>query len=298
MTRQQATGLVLLGGIFMSFVGVLLRQIDMADAFQILFYRSIGLSAIVAVLACLHRRSRPGAFLASLGRPEWFAGVLLGFAFSFYIYSMLNTTVANTLFILSIAPFFAALLGWCLIGERPTIVTWLAMGLAVTGVGLMVYDGFTGGRLAGNIFALASALCFAGMLVIVRRSRRSDMLGGAFTGGLVAMVLNGVAAVAFGAGLAVSVHDFGLSLAMGAFTIGIGIALVTWGAAHLPAAEVAILVLIESVLGPLWVWLIFGETSSAFVIAGGAIVLASVIFQASFGRYRTATPGDTAAIGR
>ena len=121
---------ILLGGIFMSFVGVLLRQIDTADAFQILFYRSIGLSAIVAVLACLHRRSRPGAFLASLGRPEWFAGVLLGFAFSFYIYSMLNTTVANTLFILSIAPFFAALLGWCLIGERPTIVTWLAMGWA------------------------------------------------------------------------------------------------------------------------------------------------------------------------
>lgn len=264
----------------MSTVGVLLRYIESADGYQVLFYRSIGLCAVVMLIACVRRSSDPLTFLNSLKPTDWLAGSMLGLAFSFYVYSMLLTTIAVTLFLLSIAPFFAAILGWVFAGDKPTISTWLSMCLAILGVSIMVYDGVTSGNIVGNLFAMLSALLFAAMLVVMRVKKHEDSLGGTFIGGLVACLLNGFIAIALGSGLAATTYDIGLSLFMGAFTIGIGIALVTWAAAWLPPAEVSILVLIESVLGPLWGWLIIGENNSQWVFLGGAILLGAVVLQA------------------
>lgn len=273
--------MVLAGGIFMSTVGVLLRFIEAADGYQILFYRSIGLCAIVWTIACIRRGIRPLRFLKTLTGTDWLAGTMLGLAFSFYVYSMLLTTIAVTLFLLSIAPFFAAILGWIFAGDKPTGSTWASMVLAVLGVAIMVYDGIHSGNLTGMVLALLSGLLFACMLVVLRVNQHEDSLGGTFIGGLVACLLNGLIALTLGAGLAASTYDITLSLFMGAFTIGIGIALVTWAAAWLPPAEVSILVLIESVLGPLWGWLIIGEVNSSYVFIGGAVLLGAVVLQAS-----------------
>jgi drug/metabolite transporter (DMT)-like permease len=114
------------------------------------------------------------------------------------------------------------------------------------------------------------------MLVIARRSRKADVLGGTFFGGVFSLILAGVAAVIVGGGLTISASDLGLVLFMGAFTIGIGIALVTWGTPHVPAAEVSLLVLIESVLGPLWPWIFLGEAMSRLEVIGGIIVMGAV----------------------
>ena len=154
------------------------------------------------------------------------------------------------------------------------------MALATFGVSLMVYDGIQSGNLIGNLFAILSAFLFACMLVVLRVRKHEDSLGGTFLGGLVACLLNGAIALLIGSGLAASTYDIGLSLFMGTFTIGIGIALVTWAAAWLPPAEVSILVLIESVLGPVWGWLIIGEINSSLVFLGGAILLSAVVLQA------------------
>jgi len=114
------------------------------------------------------------------------------------------------------------------------------------------------------------------MLVIARRSRKADVLGGTFFGGVFSLILAGGAAMVVGNGLTISAGDLGLVLFMGAFTIGIGIALVTWGAPHVPAAEVSLLVLIESVLGPLWPWIFLGEAMSGLEVIGGITVMGAV----------------------
>jgi drug/metabolite transporter (DMT)-like permease len=150
------------------------------------------------------------------------------------------------------------------------------MVAALIGVGVMLGDGWEMGRTAGNLVALASALAFAVMLVLARRSKRDDVLGGTFCGGLFAGGMGAVAALIVGDGLAISTYDLGMTLFMGAFTIGIGIAFVTWGTSYVPAAEVSLLVLIESVLGPVWPWLFLGEAMSRLEIAGGSVVLAAV----------------------
>lgn len=279
MPRTMAISLVLTGGVLMGMVGLILRLIEDADGFQILVYRSISLAAMVMLVACLRRKVLPQNFLRSFDKWDVLVGILLGIAFSFYVYALLNTNIASALFILSSAPIFAAILGWVIIGEKPTRVTYSALILAIFGVGLMVKDGFDTGGIVGNLYAVFSAFCFASMLVVIRYTGKEDALGGTFLGGVFACALNAIVAITIGSGLVISVWDLSLSLIMGGFTIGLGIALVTWAASYLPASEVSILVLIESVTGPIWVWLFLNEGTTIFALIGGAIVLAAVVLQ-------------------
>ena len=190
---------------------------------------------------------------------------------------MLNTSVALNLLILTIARFLAAIIAWKWIGETPYPVTWPTMVVAIFGAGLMVYDGASLGYSLGNISAFISAGCFAIMLVIARRSRKTDVLGGTFMAGIFSAALGAVAAFLLDGGIGIKQTDLAIILFMGAFTIGLGIALVTTGTGYLPAAEVSLLVLIESVLGPLWPWAFLGEALTNMEIIGGAITLAAVI---------------------
>jgi len=277
MTRPIAMLLVLCGAVLMSFVGVLMRLLDDASGFQILFYRSISLTLMVLAVICLRRRCGPVAVLKTIDKHDIWMGFWLAIAFTSYIFSMLYTSVASTLFILTVAPFLAAILAWQWIGEIPHRATWPTMIAATFGVGLMVFDGASLGYSLGNSIAFISALCFAMMLVIARRSRKKDVLGGTFLGGVFSLCLGAVAASVFDNGLSISHIDTAIILFMGAFTIGLGIALVTIGTGYLPAAEVSLLVLIESVLGPVWPWLFLGEALTMAEIIGGCITLAAVI---------------------
>ena len=177
-------------------------------------------------------------------------------------------------------------MAWVWIGERPAGASFGAMGLAVVGVGLMVQDGVALDRNAGNAFALLSAVTFALTLTLARRSGKADVLGGTFLGGVFCVGIGLAAAQTIGVGMAVSVSDLTLILFMGGFTIGIGIAFVTWGTSYVPAAEVSLLVLLESVLGPIWVWLFVRESMTLAEIVGGGMVLLAVAFQALTARSR------------
>jgi len=276
MSRNTAMLLIIAGATCMSFVGLLMRLLETTDGMVILFYRSITLAGMVALVACLRRRQPLPVFLRSLDRTDVMMGVALAIAFTTYVYAMLLTSVASALLLLTLSPFFAAILGWVWIGERPHRLTWPAMAAALVGVSLMIGDGIAMGRTAGNLVALVSSLSFAVMLVLARRSRREDVLGGTFLGGVMALAAGGFAAGLFGSGLAISTPDLLLTLFMGAFTIGIGIALVTWGTGYVPAAEVSLLTLTESVLGPIWPWIVLGQAMTLTEIGGGAIVLGAV----------------------
>ena len=277
MTRPIAMIFVLAGASFMSFVGVLMRLLHDATGFQILFYRSISLTLMVLAVICIRRHCTPKTLLQSIDRHDLWMGAWLALAFTSYIFSMLHTSVASTLLILTIVPFLAAIIAWKWIGETPHPVTWPTMVVAIFGVGLMVYDGASLGYSLGNISAFMSAGCFAIMLVIARRSRKTDVLGGTFMAGVFSAALGAVAAFLLDGGIGIDQTDLAIILFMGAFTIGLGIALVTTGTGYLPAAEVSLLVLIESVLGPLWPWVFLGEALSKFEIIGGAITLLAVI---------------------
>ncbi|MDT1986890.1 MAG: DMT family transporter [Planktomarina sp.] len=282
MLKKHAVLLILSGGTFMSFVGLYMRLLSQADGFQILFFRSLSLCLIVLMVCCLRRKVTPLMFLKSIDKNDFLIGSSLSLAFVCYVFAMLYTTVASTLLILSATPFIAAIIGWLWINERPRSITWIAMAFAMVGIYFMVRSGYQLGNSFGNLLALLSGFWFALMLVMARHVRKNDILGGTFVGGAICIFIGAILALIFGTGLKVTTQDLLIILGMGAFGIGIGITLVTWGASHVPAAEVSILVLIESVLGPVWPWLFLNEAMTLSEILGGTLVLGSVVVFAIF----------------
>ena len=280
MTKRNATFTILLGGFFMSFVGLMMKMIIDASGFQILFFRSMSLSLVVIIFACIITKSNPKTFMKRLDRFDLLMGIFLSLAFATYVFSMLYTSVASTLFILGITPFLAAIIAWYYLKEKPKLIVWITMIVATTGVFLMVSDGMVFGKTFGNILAFFSALLFAMTLVVARYSKKENVLGGTFLGGAFACLIGLIASLLLNHGLLISSYDMSLSLFMGAFTIGLGITLVTTGTPFVPAAEVSLLVLIESVLGPIWVWIFLSEAMTTFELVGGILIFAALIILA------------------
>ena len=277
MSPKYATILILSGALCMSFAALFVKLIQNADGFQILFYRGFPQCMMVMIVACFIRRISLVEFFKSIDKTDLILGFTMCIAFSFYIFALLNTSVASALFILSISPVFAALLSWRIIGEIPTKTTWIAILFAMVGVTVMVGADLTSGQLIGNLFAMISAFSFALMLVFARKSKKSDVLTGNFLGAGFAILMAIILAYSYGDGLIVSTQDMLLSFALGAFTIGIGIAFVAWAAPYLPAPNVGVLVLIESVLAPVWVWLFLDMPMKYQEILGGLIILCAVL---------------------
>ena len=267
----------------MSFVGLYMRLLTQADGFQILFYRSLSLCAIVALVSCLRRRVMPVSFLKCLDYNDFKMGLALAVAFTCYVFAMLYTSVASTLFILSATPFMAAAIGMIWINEKPKSITWVAMIFAAFGIYLMVHEGYQLKQSFGNLMALLSAIFFALMLVSARKSGKQDVLGGTFLGGFFCILIGAFATMFTGTGFVLMSRDLIIILIMGAFGIGLGIAFVTWGTSYVPAAEVSLLVLIESVLGPIWPWIFLGDSMSTTEVIGGLTILTSVVLYVRFG---------------
>lgn len=275
--RRYLIGLagVLLAALAASSAGILLRQIEAADGWQILFYRSLAFVAVLlAYIVAQRRRDTLRAFLA-IGWPGLVVALALGGAFIAFIFAMLLTTVAQAVFILSAAPFFAALLGLAVLRERVAALTWVSMAAALAGIGVMMGQGLVGGALLGSLVALAACLGYAAAIVALRAGRRVDMmpatcLAGVFAGG-VCFFLAG--------DLAIGGRDLTFALLLGSAQIGLQYLLITLSARHVPAAQIALVMLVEVVLAPLWVWLGVGEAPSSATLLGGAIVLAAVLAQ-------------------
>ena len=266
-------------GVLLSFIGVTIRHVEAADGWQILFYRSLGFVIAIGVYLALRDRGRVVGGFRRIGPAGFALALCLAVNFVLYIFAILNTTVASMVFMVSATPIFAAVFGWIALGERVSLQTWTAIFAAMAGVALMLGGGVLGGTVFGDLIALLTVSTYAIAIVILRRSRDVDLVPAIFLAGLLA----GIFAAMMAPNLAVSVRDIALSAAMGAFMLGIGFILITLGARYVPAAEVALLVLTETVLGPVWVWLAIGELPPALTIVGGVVVLGAVAGQAVLG---------------
>ena len=294
----RGVALVLVAGVFMSFGGIGVRLIEAAGGWHILFYRSLFVIAVIAVALARRNSGGPqggpqgglrGAFRAA-GWPAVIAGLSLSVAFSGFIFSLIHTTVANTLFVLAAAPFMAAILGLLVLGEAVRRATWLAMAGALAGVGIMVREGFAIGSPLGDLTALLAALGFAGFTVALRWGKTRDMRPAVCWAAAFTAIAASAMISADGTGFAISARDLGLCAVMGAVQIGAGLSIYTIGSRHLPAAELTLLSLTEVVLGPIWVWFGIGEVPSPVTLLGGAIVLGAIVGHALSGLRRWRPP--------
>ena len=283
---RYATGaaLVFMAGVVWSVQGLIIRNIDDAGPWAVLFWRSAGMVPVLAVWIGVQSRGRVVAELRRAGTPGVLGGLGLVMAFAGAIYSFQTTTVANAVLLFTASPFFAAVLGRVLLAEPVAPLTWVAIGLAVLGVAVMVGGGMAGGAMDGNIAALLSALGFAIFTITLRWGKRTNMLPAVVLGGLFSMIAGALVAAAVAQPLLVSLHDTGIAAAMGAVTLAGGMLLYTLGSRVVPAAQATLISLVEVLLAPVWVWLFLGETVSRGTLIGGGVLLGAVILNAWGGR--------------
>lgn len=260
-------------GTLASLSGIFFREVERATDWQVIFWRSGTMALCLLTLIAVQNRFHVVAAFRAAGLPGLVAGLFLGGSNVSFSLSIIHTTVANTLFIQGVSPFLAALFAWLVLGERVSRATLAAMVVALVGVGVMVGEGLVAGQLFGNAMALLAAVTNAGFVVALRFGRGADMLPSVATAGIAGALF---AAIVQGGDVVVSPHDALMGVLMGLVPMGMALRLLTLGARYVPAAQATLIQLSETVCGPLWVLLAFGEVPAVLTLLGGAFVLSSI----------------------
>lgn len=271
-----------------SSAGMLVRNMDLRDSWEITFWRSAFMTVFVLGVQLVRHRGSVLRQMLAIGLPGLVAGALWALMYVCFIVALGRTTVANVLVLSSIAPFTAALLGAAFLHERVAGRTWLAMAAALGGIVLMFLDALERGGLSGNLVALVIPIAFACNVVILRKMHASvDMLPTLLLSGLISMGITLPLALP----LTPTATDLGLLAVMGVVQLGLGCLLMMAAAPLLAAAQIGLLSVAEVLFGTLSTWLVVGEVPGSVALLGGAVVLVALVVNELLG-LRQRTPPD------
>lgn len=274
MQLQTRTGfgiaLALLGGLLIS-IDIPVIRLSESDPWFYMVARGVGLAVVLGFIIKFGKRFTESPVNPFNDKDFVEIGILYGINTIMFTLAVFNTSTSNLVFILAFNPMLAALFAWWLIGERPKLVTWIAIFLTMLGVSIIVSDGFERGSWLGDIAALGVATVLALSLVRARKTGKDLSLSGCLGGMISALFALPLAIVyssmpgepqwvILNAFILVPLTGFALMLAP----------------RYIPAPQVAIFYLLETVLAPIWVWLIFSEIPSDKTLMGGLIVLCAI----------------------
>jgi drug/metabolite transporter (DMT)-like permease len=271
--HQRGLALMIGAGLCWSTGGLLVRTQTITDPWEVVLWRSLFMTGFLAVFLAAWHRGRAIAQIRAVGWEGILSGALLASTFFFFIIAITRNPVANTLVLMSVGPFVVALVARATIGERVPRRTWAAIGIAVGGIVLMSAQGF-GSEFHPSVFlALGVPLASAFNVVLLRRaSHRVDMVPAVMIAGIISMIV----ALPLAWPLRASAWDLSMLGIMGVVQLGIGCVLMTVATRYMAASEIGLLALLETILGPIWVWLVIGERPSELAITGGLVVVAAV----------------------
>ena len=276
--RILGIALVTGGVVLWSTAGFFVRLLELDNA-TIQAWRSLfGALSLLAIVLLQHGRRTPQAF-RSIGVAGLAVAPISAISMFTYVEALKLTTVANVMIVYATVPFIAAAVAFVWMGERSTRRTIVASAIALLGIGVMVGSATRAGDIAGDALSLLMTLTFAILLVMARRYPSLSMapinaLGAALCALLFWPLMPGVA---------VTLHELVVLAAFGTATMGLAYLLFLTGGRRIPSGEAGLIGLLEVVLGPLWVWIGFGEVPSRAAIVGGGLVLGAVAWFLSDG---------------
>jgi drug/metabolite transporter (DMT)-like permease len=274
--RPVALALMVCAPVLWSMAGVLTRSIEHADAFEIAFWRSSFAALFVAAALAALQGAGAWRALRAAGKVGLASGAMWAVMFTAFIVALTLTTTANVLVTNSIGAFLTALLAWLVLREPVPARTWAAIALATAGMAVMFGAGLQaadGRHLAGMLIALSIPVAGAINIIMLRHSAaRIDLMPAVLVGALLSAAVTLPWALPFTA----TPRDFAVLAALGVFQLGLPCMLLVLASRTLRAPEIALLGLLEVVLGPLWAWLGAGEVPAGATIAGGVVILAAV----------------------
>jgi drug/metabolite transporter (DMT)-like permease len=264
--------LMVIAPVLWSSAGVVTRHIERAEPFEQVFWRSLFATLFVGVVL-FSKKQKPQVGLAML-----FSSAMWAVMFTAFVVALSLTTTANTLVVMSVAPLLTAFLSFVILKEKVPMPTWLAAGAAAVGIAWMFHSGLSGGHLTGMLIALMIPAAAAANLIVLRASAAHvDLVPAVMLGGALSCLIALPLALPFHA----SPKDLLLLGSLGVFQLGLPCMLLVVASRTLRPPEIALLGLLEVVLGPLWAWLGAGEQPGTATLLGGAVVLAALVYNAS-----------------
>ena len=283
-SREFSIFLLIVGSIGISFGGLIMRNMNDANAWNVIFYRALGFIFSFTLILIYRYKKNVIKTIKETGLSGIIGGLLLMSANLLFIQSFANTSIANTLFTISSIPFLTALLAFILLKEKVSLKTILMMIISFFGILLMIKDGLDTGGFYGNIMALGCAISFSGFVIVLRKSRNIDMMPAS----LISAFLLVVVSFFMNSGdIDIPIMDIILCFLWGALLQCFMNAVFIFSTRYLYAYEVTFFMLLESSLGPFWVWLFLDETLSKETLLGGIIVMLGVAMYSISEGYRT-----------
>ena len=267
--------LILTGGFCLSWGGLILRTFESASIWQILFYRSIFFLWVLIAFILLTYGKKTFKKIKEAGVPGLIGGIFLSTNFVAYMYSMMETTVANVVFIISTQTVFLPIVAYIFLKEKISPRGYVAIMLAMIGVTLMIGDSLGTGSLKGNLAALTIPINFSVLVLIIRKYPKVDMIPAIFYAGILSCLYGLLLLENF----AISTKDIWLAFLLGVPQLAFGFIFITIGSRTTPAVMVGLLMLMESIFAPIWVWLFYNEIPPISVLVGGMIILSAVVMK-------------------
>ncbi|HIF36260.1 MAG TPA: DMT family transporter [Candidatus Thioglobus sp.] len=259
-------------GLLMSFIGVvilspdsLLIRLTDADSWTVLFWRGLLMSIGVTILLLFTYRSKTIDEFKKIGRGGLWIGWLHG------IIAIMLTSIANTLVIISTSPIWIAIISWLTLREKASLVTWLAMIVVFIGIYVVMSANFGGQNLVGDLFALITAILMGFVFTLVRKYKTINMVPTMPIGGIVAALIAFIVAPT----IALKPEAIIYVITMGVI-LSVSFSLITIAPRYMPAAEVGMIMPLETVLGTLIAWKVINEAPSSNAIIGGTIVVVTL----------------------
>ena len=277
--RNLSILLLITGSVGISFGGLIMRNINNADPWQITFYRSLAFLFSITLVLIYRHNSDILTSIKKIGYPGIAGGFFLMIAQILYVQSFAHTSIANALFTFSTIPFISALLAFIFLKEKISTTTIVTMFFAFIGIFIMIKDGLETGGFYGNIIALICAFSFSTFVIILRKSRNNDMLPVNLISSVLALIVS--FAISLGE-INVPIQDILLCFLWGGVLSGFVHSVFVYSTRFLQASEATLFMLLEFSLGPFWVWIFLNETITQEVFYGGIIVMLSVAVYSFF----------------
>ena len=267
--------LILIGAFFLSWGGLLVREFDGANIWQILFWRAFFFTITLIIFIYCTYKKEAFSIIKKSGLPGVLGGVAMSLGFIAYIVSMTQTTVANVLFIISTQTIWLAIFGYLFLKEKISIKTLFSIILAMIGIAVMIGGSLDTSSLFGSLVALFIPINFAFLILLIRKFDKLDLVPALFYGGIIIIVVGFFMSET----IIITPHDLLTSFILGTFQHAFGFICIVIGARSTPSVTVGLLMLSETLLGPFWVWVFLNEIPPMSVFIGGSIIVAAVIFK-------------------
>ena len=267
--------LLLFGGFCLSWGGFIVRSFETTDAWEILLLRSFFFFLGVSVFLLSMYKKDAFKTIKKAGLARLAGGFVMSFSFIAFVFAMMNTSVANVVFIISTQTMFLAIFGYFYLKEKVSLISFFSILLAMGGITIMVGDSFLTGSFFGNIVALAIPINFSILVMIIRKNKNLDMVPAIFYSGIFSIIYGLILSESF----IFTSHDVLMGFLLGVPQLAFGFICITIGSRTTPSTTIGLLMLTETLFAPIWVWLFLNEIPPTSVIIGGIIIVAAIILK-------------------